>query len=172
MVVKSNKGVSPVKIVLVVLFSVLGMGEFLDGIYDVSDFAVPLLLLLALNDIFMVSKKNEEKNCDIALVPTGDVISRDMETKSDVLSKNFNISFIYKVIINVIFALLLMSPLLLEALHINNYYRTEIYRVGVIIWAAVFLIVSLFNLRKSFAFSKLIYCNFAAAVLLVTVFVF
>jgi hypothetical protein len=171
MEIRMYKGVSPIKVVLVALFCILGMGEFLDGIYDVSDFAVPLLLLLALNDIFVVSKKHEEENCDVAIIPKGEVIGLENNNKS-ILNKNFNLGSVHKVIMNIVFILLLLSPLLLEALGISNYYRKEIYRIGIIIWSAVFLIVSLVNIRKSFAFSKLIYCNVAACILLVTVFVF
>ncbi|MBT7608387.1 MAG: hypothetical protein HN576_01435 [Bacteriovoracaceae bacterium] len=167
-----NYGVSSIKLGLVVLFIVLGMGELSDGIYDVGDYAVPLLVCLLINDLYFNYKSGNLKATKSSL---------DFKKKS---IKDNLISFIsdifysgssenmkngekgLKIIMNNIFLVLFISPLIMQDLNFSYEVKSEIFKLGVIIWSGIFLSVSISDFRKSLKLSRLVFSNMAFLILL------
>jgi hypothetical protein len=168
-------GISPLKLILVVLFFILGLGEFSDGVYDVGDYAVPLLLCLMLNDVYMNWKRNQENPVQSKPEPvvkkslmeriSGFVLdvwysgsSRGMSNQEKAL----------KIIMNNIFFILFLSPIFMELLSIEYVIKTDVFKIGVIIWSGAFMAVSINDFKKSLKISKLIYTNVAFFILIGT----
>ncbi|MBT3585925.1 MAG: hypothetical protein HN509_13545 [Halobacteriovoraceae bacterium] len=144
-----TKAIAPTQILLVVLFFILGIGEFLDGIYDVGDFAVPFLMLLALNNIYLTNFKENQP-----------VISELPVQKRSPQQRGF------RILINGLFFTLLFSPFLFELLELKQFLREGIFQVAFIIWSGAFLGISIVNFKKSLGFARFVYCNIAFAMLI------
>lgn len=169
-----NSGISPLKLILVILFFILGLGEFYDGVYDVGDYAVPLLLCLMLNDVYMNIKRLKEnpglvpkQKTEVVKKPKFEKLklmfkdvwysgsSKDMKTNEKAL----------KIIMNNIFFILFLSPIFMEFFGIEYVIKTDIFKIGVIVWSGAFMGISIMDFRKSLKITKLIYCNLAFFIL-------
>jgi hypothetical protein len=168
-------GISPLKLILVILFFILGLGEFSDGVYDVGDYAVPLLLCLMLNDVYMNWKRNQEnpvqpKPEPVVKKPIMDRISGFVLDVwySGSTKQMSNQEKALKIIMNNIFFILFLSPIFMEILNIEYVIKADVFKIGVIIWSGAFMAVSISDFKKSLKISKLIYTNLAFFILVGT----
>jgi hypothetical protein len=168
-------GISPLKLILVILFFILGLGEFYDGVYDVGDYAVPLLLCLMLNDVYMNWKRNQEnpvqpKPEPVVKKPIMDRISGFVLDVwySGSTKQMSNQEKALKIIMNNIFFILFLSPIFMEILNIEYVIKADVFKIGVIIWSGAFMAVSISDFKKSLKISKLIYTNLAFFILVGT----
>ena len=169
-----NYGASSIKLFLVILFFILGMGEFMDGVYDVGDYAVPLLLCLLLNDLYINYINGNSKKITKVIKSTQEKTSlhakcyrflRDLfySGSSENMTKNEKG---LKIIMNNVFLILFLSPLIMSDLHFEQEIKSNIFKLGVVVWSGVFLAVSLNDFRHSLKFQRLIFSNMAFLILI------
>jgi hypothetical protein len=172
-----NYGISWIKLGLVILFVILGMGELSDGIYDVGDYAVPLLICLLLNDLYFnykrghlktdLSRNNFRKSNDSTKPIWNNIVkfctdifysgSSEKMTKSE---KGM------KIIMNNVFLVLIISPIIMQDLHLSYEIKEDLFKLGVIIWSGLFLAISLNDFRQSLKLSRLLFSNMAFLILI------
>ena len=156
--------VSPIKLILACLFFFLGVGEFMDGIFDVGDFAVPALILLSWNDLFLNYKHYRFQSNDMAIFPNGDEIESYTDNSKKIL-KSIDSGAFLKVLMNFIFFIIFMSPFVLEIFNIEIEIKASIYRGVFVVWSGIFLLVSLLRLKKKFSLPSVIFSNVALILL-------
>lgn len=148
------KGITPIKIVLAALFFLLGIGEFLDGIYDVGDYAVPMFIVLILNDIYIQFTEGKKQKLmlysDLLVKPTPSIELYPKKLKSS-----------FKVLMNVLFFVMFFSPFLFEVIGLSASAKNDVFKVLIILWSGGFLTVSVKSLSDSFAPKKVFFCNVA-----------
>lgn len=166
-------GISPLKLILVILFFILGIGEFYDGTYDVGDYAVPLLLCLMLNDVYMNLKRSQESSSQIKPEPIvkKPLLERISTFFLDVWysgsTKNMsNQEKALKIIMNNVFFILFLSPIFMEIWNLEYVIKAEVFKIGVIVWSGAFMAISINDFKKSLKISKLIYTNIAFFILI------
>lgn len=163
----------PLKLILVILFFILGIGEYHDGVYDVGDYAVPLLLFLMLNDVYINWKRIRENPASTfkKVVESKPFLERLKSSLKDIWfagsSKDMdNNEKAVKIIMNNVFFILFLSPVFMELLNFEYILKADIYKIGVVVWSGVFLSVSIMEFRKTLKFAKLVYCNVAFMILI------
>lgn len=166
-------GISPLKLILVILFFILGIGEFSDGVYDVGDYAVPLLLCLMLNDVYMNWKRSQTDPVQIKPEPVvkKSFIERVSSFFLDVWysgsTKNMsNQEKALKIIMNNVFFILFLSPIFMEFFNLEYVIKEDVFKIGVIVWSGAFMAISISEFKKSLKISKLIYTNLAFFILI------
>lgn len=165
-------GASSIKLFLVILFFILGMGEFLDGVYDVGDYAAPLLICLLLNDLYLNYKNGK-------LTPTPRIQVENKPPFKDRAVKFIKNVFYsgssdnmtkgekgLKIIMNNVFLILFLSPIIMNNFHLTQDIKSDIFKLGVVIWSGVFLAVSLNDFRNSLKIQRLIFSNMAFLILI------
>jgi hypothetical protein len=142
---------SPFKMVLILLFVILNMGELLDGVFDLSDCVAPILLMLYLNDLRF--KYLEERT---------QTPKFQEEKKGEGLLVRFSMNLLF----GLVFCIPFLSPDLKEFITRNDLWP----KLGIVTWSLLFFAISLkaFYERKSII--KVLYCNFAIAVIAATLY--
>jgi len=135
------------KAFLALLLGVLLMGEYLDGINDISDWAVLFFFIIMANDAYihfrLVNGQPFEK---WILSPRG---SNEFKDKR------------LKYIMNLTFTVLMIGAIFLETSVVDIGIRDNIYKFGVVVWSGVFLGVNVYNLKTSFNYKRLLLTNVA-----------
>lgn len=160
--------VSPLKLILACLFFFLGVGEFMDGIFDVGDFAVPALILLSWNDLFLNYKHHRFQSNDVAIFPEGEEIESYTDSSKRIF-RSVDSNVLLKFIMNIIFLIIFLGPFFLEIFSIDLAMRAGIYRGIFIIWSGLFLLASVLRLKKKFSLSSVIFSNVALVLLIVAI---
>jgi hypothetical protein len=167
-----NYGISSIKLGLVILFIILGMGELTDGVYDVGDYAVPLLICLLVNDLYFNYKNGNQKksksSLDFQVKSAKENIicfTRDIFYSGSSESMKMNEKSL-KIIMNNIFLILFISPIIMQDLNLAYEAKTEIFKFGVIVWSGIFLAVSINDFRQSLKLSRLVFSNMAFLILI------
>jgi hypothetical protein len=123
------------KAFLALLLGVLLMGEYLDGINDISDWAVLFFFIIMANDAYIHFRLvNGQPFKKWILSPRG---SNEFKDKR------------LKYIMNLTFTVLMIGI------------RDNIYKFGVVVWSGVFLGVNVYNLKTSFNYKRLLLTNVA-----------
>ena len=168
-----NYGISSIKLGLVILFIILGMGELSDGVYDVGDYAVPLLICLLVNDLYFNYKNGNLKTDTVKTSKHSQKSLKDRITKfvkdifySGSTEKMTKSEKGMKIIMNNVFLILCLSPIIMENLNISYVVKNDVFKLGVVIWSGVFLAVSLNDFRQSLKVSRLVFSNMAFLILL------
>lgn len=137
------------KLLLSFLFGVLLLAESIDGVSDVSDWAVPFFFILMFNDFVVHSQMSK-----------GKVFSKWTLSKRDAAGGNLKVP-LKKVIMNVFIVLMLLGSFALEFSGVEAGVRHEIYKGGFVLWSSFFLASNIYNLRSSFKISRLVITNIA-----------
>lgn len=144
------------KVFLSLLFGVLLLGEYLDGVYDISDWAVLFFFVIMANDAFIHFRSAsgqplKEWNLSPRLGVSGSPGSKDKK---------------YKLLMNLFFICLLGASLILEASVIPVSTKDTIYKLSLMIWSGSFLGINIYNLTKSFNYRRLVVTNIALMILI------
>lgn len=141
------------KVFLSLLFGVLLLGEYLDGISDISDWAVLFFFVIMANDAYVHFRSaNGQPLKEWRLSPRIGVTNSN--------GKRF------KLLMNLFFIGLLGTSLILETSVIEVTTRDTIYKLGLMIWSGAFLGVNIYNLAKSFNYQRLVVTNIALIILI------
>lgn len=136
------------KLALSLLFGVLLVFEYFDGVHDISDWAVFFFFILMANDAYIHLKNKKGKTF-----------------KEWVLSPR--IAGKKLIIMNSIFFLMLMGSIVLEFLIVFNLQTKDaLYQAMLITWSGIFLAVNLYKLKEAFNFKRLFVTNVALMILI------
>jgi len=142
------------KILLGFLFTVLLFTEWFDGLYDISDWAVSLFLIIMFNDIYVHFKLHNGEGLKSW------TLSKRIRVEPD--NKKFYIIYI----MNLIFFMMIIGSIFVESLVISQEVKESVYKACLVIWSGVFLASNLYNLKEKFRFSRLVVTNVALIFLL------
>ncbi|MFZ8932556.1 MAG: hypothetical protein ACO2ZP_01475 [Bacteriovoracaceae bacterium] len=173
----------PTNFILIFLFPVLCIYEFFDGRIDVGDYGVALLFALFINDIYMgkllnknspgraqdslfVKSYNKFKVLNLREIP---ILVRYPYNPIRASHENEKVQ---KSIMNIVFILLLIGPILMGAANFDLEVRSSLYKTLIITWSMLFLGLSYFKLRNENHKFRLLYFNLALVVLVGSVFLF
>lgn len=140
------------KALLAFLFGVLLIGEYIDGVNDISDWATLFFFALMANDAYVHFRH-----------------AHGSPIKGWVLSERSHIDpkeRKNKLLINLLFLCLLLSSIIIELSVLSIETRDAIFKFGVIAWAGTFLGVNIYRLISSFNYRRLILTNIALMLLL------
>lgn len=135
------------KVVLAFLFGVLLVGEYFDGVNDISDWATLFFFVLMANDVFVHFRS-----------ATGTPLKKWIVSERSYLNPQEKKK---KLIINLMFLGLLFSSLIIELSFLSIEVRDTIFKFGVIAWAGTFLGINIHQLISSFNYKRLIVTNIA-----------
>lgn len=141
------------KVFLSLLFGVLLLGEYLDGVIDISDWAVLFFFIIMANDAFVHFRSASGQ-------PLKSWRLSHRLGMQDPKEKKF------KLLMNFLFIGLLMTSLILETSVLAVTTRDAIFKFGVIAWSGVFLGVNVYNLINSFNYKRLVFTNIALIILI------
>jgi len=133
------------KVTLTVLFGVLLVAEYLDGVKDISDFALPFFFILMANDAFL----------HLYYLSKGEKFGRWG------LSSSMSSNKVHKIAFNLFIAFLLGVSFGFEFFGAGPETMDLIYKVFIILWAGVFLGFNIYNLKNSFQWTRLAVTNIA-----------
>lgn len=136
------------KVFLSLLFGVLLLGEYLDGVIDISDWAVLFFFIIMANDAYVHFRSaNGQPLKTWSLSPRSGL--QDPKEKK------------YKITMNFLFIGLLMTSLILETSFLAVTTRDVIFKFGVIAWSGLFLGINVYNLINQFNYKRLVFTNIA-----------
>lgn len=140
------------KLVLAFLFGVLLIGEYIDGVNDISDWATLFFFVLMANDAFVHFRSATGNPLKSWIVSGRSHLSNEDKNK--------------KLLINLMFLALLFFSVLIEVSNLSMETRDAIFKMGVIAWAGTFLGINIYNLISSFNYRRLIVTNIALILLI------
>jgi uncharacterized membrane protein len=143
-----GKGLHPLKLLLGLLFFVLGSAELIDGVLDIADFVALLLLALLLRDIILSYTKGvfiNEGECPLV-----------SSKKNNYLKYGMSAFFLFMGLLGI---------------SLNNVYffpdfQNIITKIVCITWSVLFLAISILKLKRGELFQRLIFCNVAIVLVL------
>ncbi|MCF8057935.1 MAG: hypothetical protein K9K67_01455 [Bacteriovoracaceae bacterium] len=136
------------KAFLSLLLGILLLGEYLDGVNDISDWAVLFFFIIMANDSYIHFR-----------LVNGQPLKRwILSSRSDY--RDFKEKRL-KYLMNLTFTMLMIGALILETSVVDITIRDTIYKCGVVIWSGVFLGVNIYNLKNSFNYKRLVFTNIA-----------
>jgi hypothetical protein len=136
------------KLLLSFLFGVLLLAESIDGVNDVSDWAVPFFFILMFNDFVVHSQVIKGKT------PLKWTLSERIKGPSDKVP-------LKKMLMNVFIVLMLLGSFALELSGLDAGVREEIFKGGFVLWSLFFLVSNIYHLRSRFKLSRLVVTNIA-----------
>lgn len=140
------------KVLLAFLFGVLLIGEYIDGVNDISDWATLFFFVLMANDVFVHLRS-----------ATGNPLKRWIVSERSHLNPQERKK---KLCINLMFLALLFASIVLELSFLSIETRDTIFKFGVIAWAGTFLGINIHQLISSFNYKRLIVTNIALMLLI------
>lgn len=141
------------KVFLSLLFGVLLLGEYLDGVNDISDWAVLFFFVIMANDAFVHFRSASGQPLkDWHLSPRLG-LHQPKERR-------------FKFIMNLFFIFLLGASLILETSVLAVETKDAIYKVSLLVWSGVFFGINIYNLTKSFNYKRLVFTNIALMILI------
>lgn len=138
---------------LSLLFGLLLLGEYLDGVIDISDWAVLFFFVIMANDAFIHFRSAEGQPLKKWHLSRRLGVQNPKERK-------------FKIAMNFLFIGLLTASLILETSVLAVSTRDAIFKFGVIAWSGVFLGVNVYNLINSFNYKRLVFTNIALIILI------
>ncbi len=136
------------KLTLSLLFGVLLIFEYFDGVHDLSDWAVFFFFILMVNDAYIHFKNKKGKSF-----------------KEWVLSPRNAGKKLF--IMNSVFFLMLMGSIILEFfVTFGLQTRDALYQAMLISWSGIFLAANLYKLKASFNMKRLFVTNVALMILI------
>lgn len=141
------------KVFLSLLFGVLLLGEYLDGINDISDWAVLFFFVIMANDAFVHFRSAAGQPLKEWRLSPRLGLSSSKEKR-------------FKVIMNLFFIGLLGASLILETSVIEVATRDTIYKLSLMVWSGAFLGINIYNLTRSFNYRRLVVTNIALILLI------
>ncbi len=141
------------KVFLSLLFGVLLLGEYLDGINDISDWAVLFFFVIMANDAFIHFKSLSGNPLKEWRLSKRLCVKRPKERR-------------FKILMNLFFILLLVASLTLETSVVAIETKDAIYKISLLLWSGIFLGINVYNLSKSFNYKRLVFTNIALMILI------
>lgn len=131
-------GAHPIKTGILFSLGILTLGEFFDGHFDHSDIVAPILLAIFFLNCFIFNSHEEIYNFN---KPIGYQRS--------------------KAIFSIVILVMFMGSILMDALMLPITFKLSIFKLGLTLWAGVFMANSILEHRKNKKVSALIYSQVA-----------
>lgn len=141
------------KLMLMVLFAVLCVLEFLDGKVDVSDFTIPALLFIVFAEIFYTYIRTKgihnieysDSSTQLSIFERGNL---GFLKWVRMLDKKHLSRFVFNITIFIIFSVALILDLRIVAHGTNDL----VVNIFMVLWGSVFFVVSIKELKKAFSY--------------------
>ena len=142
-----------IKLLTLVLLCVLSYFEIFDSEYNAADYAIPFLIAILINDIYIRWKKNA--------FYTNASILKDLNSFSlkTFFTKDRSREQKIKMIMNFIFFIVLSLPFIFTWLNVNVVIQEDILKIGTITWAGAFLTISLRSFQETKKVEWLVFCQ-------------
>jgi len=135
------------KILLSVLFGLLLIFEYIDGVHDLSDWAVLFFFILMANDCYIHYR-----------------MAKGRSFKEWILSPRDGGK---KLVMNGVFFLILLISIILEFVVVMDVGTRDLFYKGLfIMWSGIFLGVNIFKLKEAFNLKRLMVTNVALIILI------
>ena len=175
--------IGPTNFILLFLFPVLCIYEFVDGRFDVGDYGVALLYVLFLNDIYTdklgdAFRKNfNKKKSKKFIIPRFTKYRIINVSEIPLLSRQSHYGLfayksrekIIKVMMNVIFTFLILGPLFIDGSKIDTFERRNFFKFGIMLWSCIFLTMSFYDWKIKRELPKKVFVNIGLVILIGTV---
>lgn len=160
----------PTNFILVFLFPVLCLYEFLDGTLDVGDYGVLLLFALFINDIYFGKLGNNENQGSRTLFSPYKKLEkmRPLDVPYSRRTLFFSNKMI-KLFMNVIFTILISVPIFMSGPKMMELSKWGFFKNSVVVWSMVFLALSFYDFRNNKNEKRRVFVNAALVIFVASV---